>query len=263
MPAAAVAAEVKIGGSGAATLALESIAQAFHKRHPDLRPVLIATLGTRGGLRATAEGALDVGVASRELNAEEAARGLTQVEFARTPFVFATAAKAPRGVTVKQVVEIYEGKTQSWPDGSKLRLVLRPDNDSDTTFLRSISEELRRASTAAAKRPGMEMAITDLDNTESLEKIPGAFGTTTLSQIVVQKKALRPLVLDGVAPTVENAASGRYPFHKRYYVVVREPASPAAREFVAFVRSPLAQGLLSRTGHWIHAAEERARVPGK
>lgn len=190
--------------------------------------------------------------------------GLTQVEFARTPFVFGTpVTNSVRRISLKEVVDIYDGRMQTWPDGTKLRLVLRPDGDSDTALLRSISEGLRRASIEAAKRPGMQMAITDLDSAESLEKIPGAFGTTTLSQIVVQKKALRPLVLDGVAPTVENAASGRYPFHKRYYVVVREPASPAAREFVAFVRSPLAQGLLSRTGHWIHAAEERARVPGK
>jgi phosphate transport system substrate-binding protein len=264
---AALAADVKIGGSGGPTLALAPVAQAFQKRHPDLRPVLDSTLGSRGGIRAVAEGALDVGVASRELNAEEAARGLAQVEFARTPFVFATAVKnKAMRITLKEVADIYGGKMQTWPDGTKLRLVLRPEGDSDTLLVRSISEELRQASIAAAKRPGMAMAITDADSSESLEKIPGAFGTTTLSQILVEKRAIRALVLDGVEPTVANAATGRYPLHKRFYLVVREPPTAAAREFVAFVRSAAAQALLSQTGHWTHAAEaqrQNGRVPGR
>lgn len=263
----ALAAEVKIGGSGAPTLALEPVAQAFHKRHPDLRPVMISTLGTRGGMRAVAEGALEVGVASRELSAAEAASGLTQVEFARTPFVFATQAKnRTTRITLEEVVDIYDGKMQTWPDGTKLRLVLRPEGDSDTMVLRSISEELRRASTAAAKRPGMPVAITDADSSESLESIPGAFGTMTLSQILVEKRAIRALVLDGVEPSVKNAMAGRYPLHKRFYLVVREPPSAAARAFVDFVRSPAAQALLSRTGHWAQAAGEQRQhgpVPGR
>ena len=261
----APAADLKIGGSGGPTLALEPVASAFHKRHPDLRPVLNAGLGTRGGIRAVSEGAIDVGVASRELSAEDGTRGVTQVEFARTPFVFATpASNKVRRITLKEVVDIYDGRSQSWPDGTQLRLVLRPAGDSDTMALRGMSEELRRASLAAAKRPGMVTAITDLDNGESLEKISGAFGTTTLSQLLVEKRALRALVLDGVEPTVANAKAGRYPAHKRFYLVVREPATPAVREFVNFVRSAEAQALLSRTGHWTEAAQEQrrnARVP--
>ncbi len=57
--------------------------------------------------------------------------------------------------------------------------------------------------------------------------------------------------------------AGRYPLHKRFYLVVREPPSAAAREFVDFVRSPAGQALLSQTGHWVHAAELDGRVPGK
>lgn len=263
----ALAEEVKIGGSGAPTLALEPVAQAFHKRHPDLRPVLISTLGTRGGLRAAAEGAIAVAVASRELSAGEAASGLVQTEFARTPFVFATSAKSKvTRITLKEVVDIYDGKTPTWADGTSLRLVLRPEGDSETMLLRSISEELRRASIAASKRPGMVMAITDGDAAESLEKIPGAFGTITLSQILGERRAIRPLVLDGVEPSVKNAMAGRYRLHKRFHLVVREPPGAAARAFVDFVRSPAAQALLSRTGHWAPAAEEPRQhggIPGR
>ncbi|MGQ0653969.1 MAG: PstS family phosphate ABC transporter substrate-binding protein [Betaproteobacteria bacterium] len=263
---AASAVELKIGGSGAPTLALKALADEFHKRHPDVRPVLNSTLGTRGGIRAVTEGALDIGVASRELTAEEAARGVRQLEFARTPFVFATALKnKTTRITLKEVVDIYEGRRQTWGDGTPLRLVLRPEGDSDTMVLRSFSEELRRASIFAAKRPGMAVAITDVDGAESLEKIPGAFGTTTLSQILVEKRAIRALVLDGVEPTVKNTAAGRYPLHKRFYLVLREPPGPGAREFVEFVHSAAAQALLSQTGHWMHAPEKQqphGRVPG-
>lgn len=261
----AFAQDLRIGGSGGPTLALEAVAKAFHERNPQLRPVLVSTLGTRGGIRAVAEGVLEVGVASRELSAQEMASGLLQVEFARTPFVFATQAgnKTAR-ISLKEVTDIYAGRMRAWPGGDPIRLVLRPEGDSDTTILRGISEELRRASMDAQARPGMVMAITDAESSESLEKLAGSFGTTTLSQILVEKRAIRALVLDGVAPTVANAQAGRYSLHKRFYLVLRQAPAPQARQFVAFVQSRPARLLLEKTGHWTvpaGRAHQDGRIP--
>lgn len=246
--------DIKIGGSGGPTVSLGPVTAAFHERHPDVHAVLLPTLGSQGGIRAAAQGSIDIGISGRELKAEERASGVVQIEFARTPFVFATASSTKAtGVTLQDLVRIYDGTLTHWPDGSRLRLVLRPPGDSDNQVLRAHSDELRKASIAAESRPGMVVAITDLDSVEQIEKIPGAFGTTTLGQMLSEQRSLRPLSLDGVTPSVANAMNGTYRMHKRLFMVIRPDAGPAVRKFVTFVQSPPAQEILKRNGHWIPA----------
>jgi phosphate transport system substrate-binding protein len=248
--AQAAAEELKIGGSGGPTASLGPVAEAFHKRNPHILPILNPSLGTRGGIRAAAEGALHVGVISRALSPAEAV-GLVQVEFARTPLVFATSRDKATGISLREIVAIHRGEINAWPDGSRLRLVLRPPADSDTLVLRALSEDLRKASIEAERREGMVVAITDLENADRIEEIPGALGTTTLGLIMTQKRAFRPLALDGIEPSVENAMAGRYPLHKRFYAIVRQPPSNAAQSFIRFLQSPPAHEILRKNGHWI------------
>jgi phosphate transport system substrate-binding protein len=115
----------------------------------------------------------------------------------------------------------------------------------------ALSEDLRKAIVEAEKRAGMVMAITDGEAVDLIERIPGALGTTTLGHIMTQRRAIRPLPLDGVEPTAENAMLGKYPLHKRFYVIVRQPPSAAAQSFVRFLQSPAAQDILQKNGHWI------------
>lgn len=257
-PAAAPVEEILVGGSGGATLSLGAVVDAFHKAHPQIRVKLQPNLGTRGGIRAAAQGAVALGAASRELNAEEQALGLTAVEFARTPFVFATNARHKvTEVTLAQVADMYAGRITAWPDGSRVRVVLRPAGDADTILLRTLSEDLRQASIAAESAPGGVISITGLDNIESIASIPGAIGTTTLAQIMVEGRPLRALRLDGVEPSVKNASAGAYRPHKRFFLVMRRQPDAAARKFVAFTQSSAARAILERSGHWIAAGGQR------
>lgn len=65
-----------------------------------------------------------------------------------------------------------------------------------------------------------------------------------------QRRAV-PLAIDGVAPTLANVASGRYPHAKPMYLVLRADAPEAARRFVEYVGSDAARKLLTELGHAI------------
>ena len=54
---------------------------------------------------------------------------------------------------------------------------------------------------------------------------------------------------NGVAPTVQRLASGRYPLPKPLYVVVRANPTPIVRRFLAFLATEEARGVLRRTGN--------------
>jgi phosphate transport system substrate-binding protein len=147
------------------------------------------------------EGAIDIGRAGRHLNPEELSMGLKEVKYAKSPFVFVTA-KNGKGMdlTHEMIVGIYRGDIRKWPDGTPIRLILRPEGDVDTIMLKGISHDMREAVGKAQARKGMTIAMDDQENADKLEKIKGSFGTSTLTQIISEKRALTVLPLNGITP---------------------------------------------------------------
>jgi phosphate transport system substrate-binding protein len=205
-------------------------------------------MGSSGGIKATLAGRLDIGLSGRPLSGEERARGLQETKYARTPFVFAVHRTVEiTGLTLKDVVEIYAGK-RDWENGKRIRLVLRPREDSDIPILKNMSPAMSAAVDIALSRKGMIVATTDHDAADAIEDVPGAFGGTTLALVFSEKRALRVLALDGVAPSVRTMIDRSYPYSKSFYMVTKSHPSAAVRRFMDFVRSPSGAAILSRNG---------------
>lgn len=247
--AAPAAAKIRIGGSGGALATMQIVADAFKKIPPYATVVVIPSLGSSGGTRAVLAGAIDLAVIGRPMKEAERRQGAIAITYARTPFVFASAASTRvSAITLRELVSIYSGDLTTWPDGQTLRLVLRPPEESDTVSTKSLSPAMHLAVEAAHARAGMTIEITDQDNARSLQSIPGALGTTTLAQIDSEKLALRPLALDGVIPSLQTLADGSYRYFKTFSLVSTPKASPLVRQFIAFVQSPAGQQILEKNG---------------
>jgi len=241
---------IKIGGTGAGLGTMKMLVQEFNKSRPDAQLVVTPSLGSTGAIRAVLAGAVDIGISTRPVSENESRQGASTRAYARTPFVIATGATNDSpGLSLRELVQIYSGKVTRWPDGSPIRLVVRPDSDFDTILMRAFSAEMSSAISAALARKGLRMADTDQDNADALEKLPGSLGTTTLTQIMTENRAIRPLTLDGVAPTLQSLATGRYRYFKTLHLVTGRNPSALARDFVAFVRSPAGQAVLASSGN--------------
>ncbi len=241
---------IKIGGTGTGLGAMKLMAQEFKKSKPDAQLIVTPSLGSTGAIRGVLAGAVDIGISARPVTPEESRQGASARAYARTPFVIATGAKYKGGgLTLPQLVQIYSGQVSRWADGSPIRLVVRPDADADTIVMRAFSAEMNSAITAALARKGLRMADTDQDNADALESLPGSLGTTTLTQIVTENRAIRALALDGVTPTLQALAAGRYPYFKTLHLVTGRNPSPLAQDFVAFIRSPAGQAVLAKSGN--------------
>ena len=248
--AGAHADSIKIGGTGTGLGAMKLLAQEYRKARPGAQLVIAPSLGSTGAIRAVLAGAVDIGISARPLSAEERRQGASAQAYARTPFVLATSSKNKfAGLSLHQLAQITAGEVTAWPDGSPIRLVVRPDSDADTLALRAFSAEMDRAVSAAMQRKGLKMATTDQDNADALEQLPGSLGMTTLTQILTEDRALRPLALDGVTPTLQALAAGEYRYFKTLHLVTGASPSPLAQDFVAFVRSPAGQAVLARSGN--------------
>jgi phosphate transport system substrate-binding protein len=249
---ARAASDLKIGGTGNALGAMRVLGKAFAKLHPGLTVTLLPSVGTSGAIKAVPKGAVDIGLSSRPLTDDEARSGVVAIEYARSPLVLAVSTKNPvTSLTVAQLVDIYDGKLVNWPDGQQIRPILRQAGDDNTRQIRRISAALDKALSIAEQRPGMPFATTDQETADKLESIPGALGVTTLGLIKAEERALRALTLDGVEPTVANAASRKYTHAKRLYYVTKPEPSAEVKRFIAFIKSPAGRDILMRTGHWI------------
>ena len=248
---AAAADQVKIGGTGAALGVVRQLAKQFIAQHPEVQITFLPNLGSAGGIRALAGGAIDIALISRPMTASERSSGFAEIEFARTPFVFAVSAKSTvNSLTLAELADIYAGKLTRWADGTPVRVVLRPASDIDSEMIKSMSSALRRGLDAAEKRRGVKLSVTDQDAANDLETIPGAIGPSTLAVIISEGRALRALKLEGKEPTLVNAVSGDYPYYKRLYLVARVDRSATVEGFIAFVRSSAAQSILAANGCW-------------
>ncbi len=249
---ARAAEETRIGGSTAALSTMRLLADKFSQNNPGVKITTIASLGSVGGIRAVSSGALELAVVSRLLTENERKLGLSQLEYARTPFVFAVSTVSDVSeVTRQELADIYSGKTVKWPDGTRVRVVLRPANNMNTAIVKGIGPEIEQGVLLAQKRPGVQFVVTDQEAADSLERIPGAIGPTTLAVILSERRSLRALKLDGVEPTPANAAAKLYPLYKPLYLVSGAKPSAAAERFVAFVQSAAGRKILSQNGHWI------------
>ncbi len=242
------ASTVRIGGTGSALGTIKILANAFEASRPDTKIIVVPALGSSGSIKAIAADALDIGLSGRPLKPTERAQSLTEREIARTPLVLASM-RAHSGFRLSDIARIYDGRLQTWPDGSPLRPVLRPESETETALLRAISPEIDHAVAVAHARPGVHIAITDQDSADAIEKIPGALGTSTLALILSEQRKIKALPLNGFAPSVAALARGSYPYFKPLYVITPQNPSESARAFAAFIQSWQGARILLNNGY--------------
>lgn len=249
--APALGAELRLGGTGSALGPVARVAERYEAAHPGVRVRVLPSMGSRGGIRALADGKIDLALSARPLDDAERRAGLTAVEFARTPFVFVVRPDRPtRDLGLAELTEIFAGRTTQWPDGVAIRLVLRPATDSDNAILKAMSAGMATAVAAALGRPGMILAATDQEAADLVARAPGGLGTSTLSQVLAEGLPLTPLRLDGVIPSPASLADGSYPHHKSLFAVTRTDAPPAVGAFAAFLTSDQGRRVLEAYGVW-------------
>jgi len=243
---------VKIGGTGFALGVMKMLAESFEKQYPGVKIQVFPSLGSSGGIKAVLKGALDIGISARTLNEAEMNRGVIAREIARTPFViFANSSVNKDRLTFQELERIYGGQLLSWPDGTRIRLVLRPKEEQDMKIIRKFSPAMDQAVAFALNREGMIHAITDQENASAVEKTVGALGCGSLTQILSENLQVKVLSLNGVKPSVEGLVDGSGPWFKSLYLVTTAKTPAAVQNFQEFIDSETGGAILNRYGNMI------------
>jgi len=254
--------EIRISGSGSGLAILQMLGKRFENEHPGARIQVLPSIGSSGGIRAVADGKIDIACSSRPLKPEEGGRGLLELPFARTPLVFVVQKSNPvSNLDLANILEMYEGRVTSWPSGEPIRLVLRPKTDTAHAQLSAISPEMAVAVEKAHTRPGAIVSMTDQDNADQMEKTRGCLGTSALGLILSESRSLKPLFFNGIQPTLQSLSRGTYP-HVVHLTLVSAPerTAPATATFLKFLQSRPASEILRQYGYLPPAAPSGGKL---
>ncbi len=248
---AACAETLIIGGSGTNLPGIRVLARAFSRLHPGVEVQIPASLGTSGGVRAAADGAVSIGLLSRPLRQSEEKYGLTTLPYALTALIIGVNPDVPdRNITAQELVDIYLGKKTKWKNGQEIIVLLREPGDSSMETLCSQVPGFRQAFEESHSTKRWMTLYTDQDMNKMIVKTSSSIGFTDSGAIASDRLLIKPLKFDGVAPSLKNMQDGKYPFAKVLSFAYRAGRLTAAgKTFIDFARSKKGMEILKTSGY--------------
>ena len=235
------ATQLIFAGSGVNLEITRILAKQFQKTHPKIKISVPASIGSRGAIQAVVDKAITVGMISRPLKEKEKKLGLTIIPFARTPLAVAVhPLVSDSNITSTQLNDIYQGKQSQWLDGKEIIVLTREPGDSSILILEDKISGFKQIYADSQTSDRWITLYHDQAMNEQIEKTPLALGLADVGTITSEKKrsSIKLLKFNGIAPTIENVAKGKYPLIKNlYFVLPQKQISANAQEFISFVQS--------------------------
>ncbi len=242
---------LRLAGSGSNLPLTRALADAFLAKRPWLRVRVHESIGSSGGILATHDRAIEIGLASRPLKPQEEALGLTAIPYARVAVVVVANPTVPlRGLTREQLLALYDGREQFWSDGSEVVVYQREPGDSGHLAAHAAIPGFAEVDERALAERRWSVLFHDRAMQEALISTPGAIGLFDQGLAIIQDLPLNLLEYEGQRATEASVRSGAYPITKELsFVLVTDDHDPLAHEFISFVFSAEGQKLIRESGY--------------
>lgn len=238
--------QLTICGTGDSQDLLRSLAAAYTVSHPEISIAVPDSIGSSGGIRATALGKCDLGRVARPLNAKEMKYHLNFHLFAYTPVVFVTNRSVKlQDISTDQVIALFKGKITNWRqlggEDAPVFIAVRYHGDSNRTALEENIPALKAmpdwAGTVTYSTPETVEAVVSHDFTLSF--IPLAMAV---------KHQLNIFRLDGVEASADTVRSGAYKLVTPLGLVWKGELAGTAADFVEFVNGVEGRQVIANNG---------------
>lgn len=238
--------KIVIAGSGDPQKLLRALGKAFEVANPGTYIEVPQSIGSTGGVKATAAGKADLGRVARALKTSEKGLGLTYLEFASAPvgYVVHPTVEFVDNLTRDEIVGIYSGRITHWKmlggPPAKIYPVQREPGETSRGIIEEHFPEFGQTEwdvKTVYSTPEMVQALASHKFTIGYLSIPMVNGID-----------LNVLSVDGVAPTSQNIKAGRYPYVGPFAFVYKGELRGLAKRFVEFVKSPEGEKIIRDFG---------------
>jgi len=241
---------VHIAGSGSCLPLIRALADSMEVRGETLEVVIHGSIGSSGGVRAVEQGVVDVGLVARREGGPPRLRASRVIPLARAAVVVAVHPSVPGNeITNRELVEIFAGRQTRWSDGSMIVPMLREQGDSATGVAALAIEGLEDTIAAARRGDRWPTLLTDPQMGDALEATAGSIGLYDLGAIILERRDIHVLALDGVEPTQESIETGRYPLTRVLSLIIGPDPSPSTERVIELLESEASRRIIEEAGY--------------
>ena len=250
---------LRIAGTGSMGPMMRALAAAFVP--PDggpgaLRPVVEDSIGTGGGVRAVADGVVDLGMISRSLSEAEERLGLVLFALGTDAVVIAANQDLPvEELSGALLRELFAGERRTLLDGTPVTLLLRDRAESANLALDAAIPGMA-AARARGGGPGSRVIYRDEAMAAALFGSRNAIGLSSLALLHEARMPLKLLRIDGRSPTVEALERGEWPMWRRLWLAARPDRLARVQPFLDFAGTARGRALIRAAGY-LPAAQAR------
>lgn len=244
---------------------LVNLALAWAERYRQLNPsVAIAVTGggSGTGIAALINGTVDIANASRKMKDDEIsqakANGIEPVEFVVAIDALAVVVHPDNPVsqlTIDQLADMFAGRITNWREvgGRDAPIILLSRETNSGTHVYFLEEVVRKGSKDNKDifAPQTLLMPSSVGITSEIRRNPNAIGYDGLGyvtdhekMIAVAKNADSPYVL----PSVQSGADGSYPIARDLYMYTAGQPDEVIAKYLAWIRGPEGQQIVSDLG---------------
>ncbi len=241
--------KLQVAGSTTVLPIAEECARVFMENNPGSR-IYVSGGGSSHGVKAVADGTVNIGDASRDMKDSERVSYPDLVTHAIAKDGVAIAVHPESQVTdltMQELRGIYTGKITNWKDlgGEDAEIMVVSREEGSGT-----RDCFEQAVLAPTKEEITDHAIIQDSNGKTRTTVAGnkhAIGFLSLGYVNSDIRAVR---LDGTAPTVENILNGGYAISRTLWMITKGEPDADEQAFLGFVLSGDGQRIVSEV-HFI------------
>jgi phosphate transport system substrate-binding protein len=231
-----------LAGSTSVQPFAERWADAYRARHPGA-PIQVQGGGSTAGVQAALSGAAEIGMSSRALTQDEAARAVP-ILVARDGLAVVVHPSSPlANLNLADVRSVYAGQTQTWDALGGAPVAITVITREEGSGTRAAFEQLVMGGSRIVARALVQ------DSTGAVRQMvaadPAAIGYVSLGLVDQSVKALS---LAGIAPGEQAIDTGAYPLVRPFVFVVTGEPRADVRAFIDWIIGPEGRELTRREG---------------
>jgi phosphate transport system substrate-binding protein len=226
------------------------LAEQFKSEHPDAT-FDIAAEGSTTGFAALIDGTAQIGMSSRPAKPAEmaaaTAKGVTLKETVVAydgVAVIVNAANPVKGLTKKQVEQIFTGEVSDWSavggSGGAISVYTRNTSSGTYSEFKELAMKKRDYAPSAQKMAGNEQIAAEVGK--------NANGVGYVGLAYAKAAGIKVVPIDGELPSVESVQKKTYPYSRPTFYYTNGEPSGLVKAFVEFTLSAAGQKIAAGAG---------------
>jgi len=243
---------ITINGSTSVQPLAEELAKAFKAKNPN-STIDIQGGGSGVGIKSATDGAVDIGMSSRDLKTEE--KSLKEFKIAVDGIaVIVNPANSVTNLSIEQLKKIYTGEITDWKEiggkEGKITVVTREEGSGTRgAFIELTGVEAKEGDSKVDKT--IASAITQGSTGAAMTTVagdPSAIGYASFGS-AKDKTDVKLISVDGKACTEENIYSGEYKISRPFLMLTSAEPAGLAKDFLDFILSTEGQEVVAKHGY--------------